>query len=80
MDNCHEAEYDGKIVFKTNRQLKFSTTSTLGTEMTYLWIFVGCYVVAAIAVVSYFLHKNRVASALLGSPTSDAAKNFHRMM
>jgi hypothetical protein len=48
--------------------------------MTYLWIFVGCYVVAAISIVSHFLHKNSVASALLGSPTGEAAKNFHRMM
>lgn len=48
--------------------------------MTYLWIFVGCYVVAAVFVVSHFLRKNSVAAALLGNSASEAVRNFHRMM
>ncbi len=48
--------------------------------MTYLWIFVGCYLVAAVLLISHFLQKNNTAAALLGNPSSQAVRNFHKMM
>ena len=56
------------------------STATLITEMAYLWIFLGGYVVSAVLVVSHFMRKNNAAAALLGNPSSQAATNFHKMM
>jgi hypothetical protein len=48
--------------------------------MTYFWIFIGSYVVAGALVLSHFLRKNSAAAALLGNPSSQAVRNFHKMM
>ena len=48
--------------------------------MTYLWIFVGCYLFAGVLVVSHFLRTNSTAAALLGNLSSEAVRNFHKTM